>query len=120
MITINYEIYKNDFMRTQGLRKQFENLDSLENWIFGQMQQNYTNNSIAMWFPRQERIGRISFTPCFRGEHYWIHSIEDNDGILFSDGTTTSGQEFMADCIQKWCTACTERRDKPTFNFVNK
>ena len=120
MIKIDYEMYQNDFMRKRGLTKTFDSLESLADWIFNQMKQKYDNQPIVMWFPRKDRIDRILFTPEWRGYRYWIHCIEDSDGIIFSDGATTSGQKFIADCVQKWCAACTERRDKPTFNFVNK
>ena len=121
MIKIEYEAYRNDFDRQTGITKTFNSLDDLADWIFGQMKQKYDGESFVMWYPTDKaRLCRISFIPEWRGPSYWIHKIEDSDGILFSDGSTTSGQKFMADCVQKWCKACTERRDKPAFNFVNK
>ena len=49
-----------------------------------------------------------------------IHQIEDEDGILFSDGEYTNGLSHCADCIKKWMEELKKDIKSPKFNFVNK
>lgn len=126
MIRIKCEHYWNDFIRKNEI-KTFASLDALADWIFGQMQQDYTgSHSCVMSFPTPEaakRIGetgpwRIEFTPQRGSESIWIYCIENSDGIIFSDGRFTSGQKHWTTEVQQWLTACEARRRGPTFNFV--
>ena len=120
-----FEKYINDYNR-KSETKTFASLTELENWIFGQMQQDYSRNRYAMWFPLPESVekykqdgpGRIEFRPCRGGEDIWIHQIEGNDGIIFSDGRFTSGQKYWTIDVQNWLVHCEQRRKNPKFNFA--
>lgn len=124
MIKVKYERYWNDFKRTSEV-KSFSNLCELENWIFSQMQQDYTD-TLVMGFPtpnKAKRINasapwRIEFTPQFGGESIWIHQIENFKGIVFSDGKFTAGMRHWSKEVQEWLVHCEERRRSPQFNFV--
>lgn len=75
MITVYYEMYWNDY-RKRNNTDSFTSLSSLENWIFDQMQQNYTQNIYAMSFPTPEAARRINaegpwaieFSPTWEGQ----------------------------------------------------
>ena len=119
------EKYTSDYNR-KSETKTFTSLTELENWIFGQMQQNYSRNRYAMWFPLPESVkkykrdgpGSIEFRPCCGGEDILIHQIESNDGIIFSDGRFTSGQKHWTIDVQNWLVHCEQRRKSPKFNFA--
>ncbi len=126
MIKIKYERYWNDFIRKSEV-KSFSDLDELEEWIFGQMQQDYTKNQFVMSFPtpeKEKRIQangpwRIEFTPKYGEESIWIYQIESCNGIIFSDGRFTAGQKHWSKEIREWLTHCDKRRQQPKFNFYD-
>ena len=123
MLKIKYEQISpvNDNFN-KHLERSFVSLETLENWIFDQMSQDYTGNSRAISFPNPKSPNGpscISFTPTYGGERYLIHQIENGIGIMFSDGTHTAGQKHWSKDVQTWLTHCEERRQNPTFNFVD-
>lgn len=124
MFRVKYERYWNDYRRRHE-EKHFSDLAELEEWIFGQMQQNYTNPS-AMSFPTPKKAERIKadgpwsieFRPVWGEENIWIHLIESPSGIVFSDGKFTSGQKHWSKAVQEWLTRCDQRQNAPKFNFA--
>lgn len=124
MLKIRYELYQNDFRRRNESRT-FSTLRGLEDWMFDQMQQDYTRDFV-MCFPTPEKAARIGecgpwqieFKPVYGGETIFIHQIEGFDGILFSDGKFTAGQKYWSVEIQDWLVHCEERRKSPKFNFA--
>lgn len=122
MIKIKYEEVSpvNDDYN-KHLEKSFIALETLENWIFDQMSQNYADNPHIMSFTNPKSPNGpscISFTPAYGGENYRIHQIETDMGIIFSDGTHTAGQKHWSKDVQNWLMHCEERRKNPTFTFV--
>lgn len=111
MIKITYEEYWNDFTRREHT-KYLRSLQDLEGWIFGSMLGKF-----HMYFPI--KADRIEWCPTGRYPDLWIHQVEDDDGILMSDGKYTDGEKFMADCIKTWCLHCRERQNERP-KFVNK
>lgn len=126
MITIKYERYWNDYRRENGT-KSFKGLNELEEWIFGQMQQDYRKNATII-FPNPkwaEQIGEngpwaIQFRPVLGGDLWYIHQIESSNGIIFSDGTFTARQKFWTKEVQDWLVRCKERQKDPKFNFAKE
>lgn len=123
MITVKYERYWNDYHRKYE-EKTFSGLAELEDWIFGQMQQDYKK---AMSFPTVEAADRIKasgpwaieFRPTHTGESIWIHQIAyASGGIIFTDGKHTSGQKHWSKEVQSWLDRCAERRSAPKFDFA--
>ncbi len=117
ILTVNYEEYWCDFIRKDHT-KTFLNLESLENWIFEQMKQDYRKNNSAMYLPCGDEMSSINFKPAYDGPNNWIHLIKSTTGIIFSDGRYTSGQKFGSRRVRDWLKHCKERRDNPTFNFI--
>lgn len=125
MLKIKFERYWNDYRRKHEI-KAFADLKELEDWIFNQMQQDYTK-SFVMSFPTSEAAARIrsdgpwaiEFRPVYGEEVIWIHQIEDDRGIVFSDGKFTSGYKHWSVYIQEWLSHCNDRKCKPKFNFVD-
>lgn len=125
MLKVKYERYITDYNR-QMQEKEVRDLAELENWIFDQMQQDYTKER-CMFFPTLEIMAKIrmtvpsaiTFTPTFGGPKFSIKDIRNEyGGIIFSDGTFTSGQKYWNKSVQKWLSHCEERRKTPQFNFV--
>ena len=124
MLKVRYEEYHNDYFR-RNHEKSFSNLQEMENWIFDQMQQDYTKGR-GMYFhtPKKDQqihgdgASRIEFTPKFGGPTFWIHMIEDYGGIIFSDGSFTAGQKHWSRDVQSWLEHCDVRQHTPKFNVV--
>ena len=120
MLRIYYEEYYNDYHR-KDLNRSFSTLKELENWIFGQMQQDYSdkeNGWTKMYFPRKEPT-QFEFTPKRGGPSIWIHRIDNEHGIVFSDGRFTGGKKHWSSEIRQWLKQCHERQYNPHFNFVD-
>lgn len=125
MLRVKYERYWNDYIHKNEERR-FRDLDDLEEWMFDQMEQDYTKKFV-MCFPTPDaakRIGetgpwKIEFRPKWGGESFWIKQIECERGIIFSDGTFTSGQKHWSEEVKTWLTHCEERRKTPKFNFAD-
>ena len=89
MITAKIVKYYNDYNQ-KAFDKTFENLDELADWIFDQMQLDYTKKPGCdfLTFPT-DRFGKwyeISVRPNYGGYVYWIHEIDSESGIIFSSG----------------------------------
>lgn len=124
MYVAKFERYWNDYRRKDET-KTFSGLAELENWMFGQMQQDYTKDFV-MTFPTPAAAVRIKadgpwaieFRPKWGDENIWIHLIENDAGIIFSDGKFTAGLKHWIREVQEWLTHCEERRKSPKFNFA--
>ncbi len=126
MIKVGYEKYWCDFHR-QSEEMNFSTLEELENWIFSQMEVKYSDDgSHLMSFPTPVKVERIrengpwtiEFTPTTTGPTIWIHQIEDENGIIFSDGKLTCGLRHWSKAVQEWLIHCDKRQHNPQFNFV--
>lgn len=100
MITAKIVKYYNDYNQ-KAFDKTFENLDELADWIFDQMQIDYTKKPGCdfLTFPTN-RFGKwyeISVRPNYGGYVYWIHEIDSENGIIFSSGKYTAGKDFCAE-----------------------
>ena len=121
MITAKIVKYYNDYNQ-KAFDKTFENLDELADWIFDQMQLDYTKKPGCdfLTFPT-DRFGKwyeISVRPNYGGYVYWLHEIDSESGIIFSSGKYTAGKDFCAEKVQEWFQKCEERKKHPKFNFV--
>lgn len=123
MITVRIIQYWNDYHK-KGLRERFENLAALADWIFSQMQVDYSqkNGRDFLSFPRCRtvtEIYEISVRPNYGGHVFWIKQIEDDyRGILFSDGTFTAGQKHCTKDVREWLADCEKRKQNPAFRFA--
>ena len=116
MIRITYTEYYNDYCKYSH-EANFRDLTDLENWIFKQMKQKYQNNYYVMYFP--ETPSRILFAPESTGAKNWIHLIENERGIIFSDGKMTNGLKHQSEEVRQWLIHCNQRQNQPTYNFVD-
>jgi hypothetical protein len=114
MITVKYERYWNDYLR-RFETKSFYSLSELENWMFDSIKRSYKN---ALRFPTSEPC-RIEVAPSPTSELIWIHLIETDGGIIFSDGEMTDKHKHWSEEVKKWLMHCEERKNKPKFNFVD-
>ena len=126
MITAKIVKYYNDYNQ-KAFDKTFENLDELADWIFDQMQQDYSRNTWAMSFPTPASARNIhadgpwaiKFQPIPGETTISIHQIESSEGFSFSDGRRTAGRKYWTDEVQAWLTHCEQRRRVPQFNFAS-
>lgn len=126
MLNVKLERYLNTFWRKDEA-KSFASLSELENWIFDQMQQDYSRNTWAMSFPTPASARNIhadgpwaiKFQPIPGETTISIHQIESSEGIIFSDGRRTAGRKYWTDEVQAWLTHCEQRRRVPQFNFAS-
>jgi hypothetical protein len=115
MITVKYEEYHNDNHFFHH-KKDFTSLEYFETWMKNQM---YVSE-LDKWIRFSPDLGYMTMQPNGPGWSYDIHQIEDEDGIIFSDGRYTSGQKHVANCVKKWMSELKEKLKKPTYNFINK
>lgn len=121
MIEIKIERYVTGSARTY-LKKQFRDLDELERWIFDQMWERYSN---AMYFPTPTDKWNencfpkaIEFCPIGGETVFYIHLIQNENGILFSDGICTFGKRHCSKNVQEWLIRCKDLAENPVFNFI--
>ena len=123
MLKVKYERYWNDSYRRNEVLS-CPDLDQLADWMFDKIQQDYSK---AMFFPTPEKVAqigekgpwKIELRPRWGEEQIWIHQIENECGIIFSDGKFTSRQKHWSKAVQEWLVQCEERRLRPKFNFVD-
>lgn len=125
MIKILYQEYYSDLM-CQEKTKTFYSLNALKDWIFQQMVQPY-DRKFAMFFPLPKTMERIARTgPCSielctgssSGLIIRIDQIENEIGIIFSDGKHTSGEKYWNEEIKGWLEECEKFRIHPSFKFA--
>lgn len=125
MLRVKFERYWNDYHRKDEV-KTFSEFAEFEEWMFNQMQQDYTGDKGTMCFPTPNKATRINakgpwgieLRPKWGGEEIWIHQIETASGIVFSDGKFTAGRKHWSAEVKAWLAHCEERRCNPQFNFV--
>lgn len=119
MITVRYEEYHNDYHRKDHTMR-LANLKDLEDWMFDQMKQDYSSKEkgwLYMYFPVDEP-SRIQFSPQYGGSNFWIHQIENENGIIFTDGGHTASRKHWSQEVQEWLKHCKERQYAPKFVFA--
>ena len=115
MITVKYEYYYNDNNFSHRVEK-FEDLNHLEKWIYNKMHVS----DYEKWIRLNHNPSYITIQPDGPGMNLHIHQIENEDGILFSDGEYTNQQTHCANYVKIWIGEFKERLKTPKFNFVNK
>ena len=121
MIKVSYEEYINDYNRTYKTQA-FYNLSEFVDWFFGKCKGKY-NKDISVPDPDSDiwRDGpscmevRAMWT---EGRTYWIHMIQRDGGIIYTDGIMTNHQTHWNDETKELCRQMRKRRDKPMFNFI--
>lgn len=128
MIDIKFEIYRHDYDRTYE-NKSFQNLQAFKDWMFESMNRPYVDEDghKNMYFLDDAiRVGRdirtgdeIRFKPEFRGAHYWVHCVSDNNKVVFSNGKYTNGKCYISEGFKTFMRDCQDLRDGKvqTFEF---
>lgn len=115
MITIKYELYYSDYNFSHRVEN-IKDFETLKRWILERM---HVKNLIK-WINFNYDPIYISFQPEGPGMTIHIHQIEDEDGILYSDGEYTNNQSHIADCVKNWMISFKQELNAQTFNFINK
>lgn len=126
MIRISYELYGNDYTRRENLQKSFSSLEELHKWI---VDNAYITSSALgkIYYPSENGFERISFYTqtmnCFHGYRWcdcWIHKIESERGIEFTDGQYTQGQKHKSQQIKELFSKWYKEDNQPKqYNFAN-
>ena len=115
MLKVRIEKYHNDY-NFDHMMHNFHSFVELKEWILRQM--NVSN--LKEWIRFSSDPIYFRMQPDGPGWSYKIHQIEDEDGIIFSDGQHTDGQRHIADCVKQWLNEFKQELEAPKFNFVNK
>lgn len=116
MIRVTYEQYYNDYMRKQNLVMHFQSLDAFKNWVESNTVGD-VNNAQILWWPHYRESN------CFRykmqnGRICFIRMIENEEGIIFTDGFYTSGKCHSSNEFYEWCQEKIQKQKKAQYNFV--
>lgn len=116
MIKVTYEHYYNDYIRKQNLVMHFQSLEAFYNWIKSNTVGD-VNNSRILWFPHYRESN------CFRyniqnGWVCFVRMIENEEGIIFTDGFYTSGKRHSSNEFYEWCQERIKEQKKTQYNFV--
>lgn len=115
MLKVRIEEYHNDNNFKHHLQT-FTSFNALQRWVLGTM----NVSSPKDWISFSSNPIFFRMQPDGPGWSYKIHLIEDQDGIIFSDGQHTAGQRHIADCVKRWLDDFKHELETPKFNFVNK
>lgn len=125
MIRVEYQKYWNDLRTQNGLVKTFYSLKDVENWLFDNASRSRGGYNNLFFPPTVPTNWKANPEPSRIETHdaedwdIWIHRIDNENGIIFSDGKYTSGMKHWNEEVKEWLARCAERKaDKPQFNFV--
>lgn len=120
-MTIFYEEYTNDFIRSYK-EKTVYSLKEFENWFFGLCKGRYKDKISVPdpdgQFCMKEGPYRMDVNCMWEeNRHYWVHRIDSNGKIIFSDGKLTDGMKHWNEDAKQLCREIISRRDHPKFDF---
>ena len=115
MLKVRIEEYHNDYNFKHTVYN-CSSLNALKKWVLEQMNVTHPKD----WISFNTNPVYFRMQPDGPGWSYKIHLIEDEDGIIFSDGEHTAGQRHIADCVKQWLDNFKLELEAPKFNFVNK
>ncbi len=127
MYTITYELYGNDYTRKEYLKKSFNQVEDLHEWIVENAIINIgCKYEDKVFYPYGTYSGRISFKTQklnqFMGYRHcdcWIHKIESDRGIEFTDGAYTQGQKHKSELFNKLFDQWYKEDSQPkVYNFA--
>lgn len=116
MIKVTYEQYYNDYIRKQNLIIHFQSLGAFKNWVESNTVGDIHSAKILWWPHRQE-------SNCFRynmqnGWCCFIRMIENEEGIIFTDGFYTSGKRHSSNAFYEWCQERILNQQRAQYKFV--
>ena len=115
MLKVKFEEYHNDY-NFHYFTERFNSLKELQTWVMSKMHVSCPKE----WIRFSSNPIFFRMQPDGPGWSYKIHLIEDDDGIIFSDGEHTAGQRHIARCVVEWFDEFRCELDCPVFNFINK
>ena len=103
MLKVYGEHYVNDWNR-HDVAYEFANLKELEEWLFDQPKQYH-----YMYFPICKEYSHYPITVQLAewSTLLWIHRIDSENGIIFSDGV--KGKKYWSKEVEEWCKHCDKR-----------
>ena len=105
IFTVRFEIRVNDYTRRFSVAY-FPALSNVESWMFDQM---VADTQEYMAFPNGEDFV-WRFMPEIGKPEFIIHEVQNDNGIVFSDGTHTNGKRFCAGFMRKFFDECAQRQ----------
>lgn len=107
MITIKYEIYHNDYNRQTNLTKTFSTLDDFGEWLIDHAtpyvkeddvlrSKSYLTVDYTNYYKQFKEVGCLVSRNYGEDEDYWVYLVENDEGIIYSDGTYTHGKNHVS------------------------
>jgi len=109
----------------EAKRIKFNSLDEFADYIFEGMEDDYTGKyaSDRIRVITDERFPTLSYYTKSNSTSppVTVHKIMNHNGdILYSDGTFTCKQRYIAKVIKNFFESLKNRCEKPTFNFTEE
>lgn len=117
MIKITYENHYNYIYKEQCLTMSFQSLEEFKEWLKSNIVGNI-NTSDYLWWPHRKNDCFISYSIRGKGNCY-INLIENEKGIIFSDGKYTSNKTHMSNQFFEWCQEQIKEQEMTQYNFVD-
>ncbi len=122
-IRIKYEEYRNDYNR-KDCERSFYTLSEFEDWFFGLCKGTYKKDA-SIPDPDNKHGIWADGPSCMEmncrwteDKVYWIHQINTDNGIIYSDGHHTNRMKHWNDDAKEMCRRMLQRKKNPQFNFV--
>ena len=122
MIKVYYEEYTNDYCR-RDKTETFYGYDAFKDWFFNKCRGSYKDkisipNPDSTIFKKDELPYSMEVN-CMWEENkcYWIHKIEKDGKIVFSDGRHTNRIKYWNDDVRQMCREMLAREKNPQFDF---
>ena len=122
MITVDYELYTNDYSRSYR-KETFYDLNEFVDWVFQNCDGKYEKDISVpspecKWLKEEEMPYSIDVNRMWtRNNHLWIHQIRKDSTIIFSDGTHTNHIRHWNEETKQMCRDMLNRIKNPVFNF---
>lgn len=124
------EYYGNDYTR-KNFEMRFGSLNEIFEFM-KKISKNF-NSNWSNYFPTPNGIPHgtdskydwVSRISCHNEEDrtfhsYWIHQIESENGIIFSDGKYTKNEKFCSKKVEEWLVECDKKQKASKPKFVEE
>ena len=116
MIKVTYEYYYNDYTRQQNIRQSFSSLNSFKEWIETKAVGDVHSDKV-IWWPHYKESDTFKFNV----NNGWIcniRMIENNEGIIFTDGFYTQHRRHSSQEFYEWCQEQIHQQKQAVVRFV--
>ena len=116
-----YTIYYTDASLFITMKKTYKTLKEAKDWLIGfaEVKRFSFDNELNIDIPNPDSDEKPHRILCENGHKFiCINKIENEKGIIFSNGVTTGGQKHWNDEAKDFCRMLIESKKRPVYNFV--